>query len=287
MKIAVIGATGLLGQPVTKELIKAGFEVTIIARTPAKAQALFPQTPVFQGDVKDIESLKKAFLGQDAVYLNLSVEQTEKPRDFHTETDGLRNIITAAQQTGIKRIAYLSSIVMRYHGMNGFRWWVFEIKHQAVNLLKESGIPFTIFYPSAFMESFYLQKQGNKIGTVGKSPQKMWFIAAEDFGKQVVKSFEVVKDGESKQYVIQGTDGLTANEAAQQFVDNYSKEKLSTMNLPLFVLKIMGVFNQRMNYLAHICEALNKYPEKLVAEKTWAELGKPSISVAEFAKKSV
>ena len=287
MKIAVIGATGLLGQPVTKELIKAGFEVTIIARTPAKAQALFPQTPVVQGDVKDIESLKKAFSGQDAVYLNLSVEQTEKPRDFHTETDGLRNIITAAQQTGIKRIAYLSSIVMRYQGMNGFRWWVFEIKHQAVNLLKESGIPFTIFYPSAFMESFYLQKQGNKIGTVGKSPQKMWFIAAEDFGKQVVKSFEVVKDGESKQYVIQGTDGLTANEAAQQFVDNYAKEKLSTMNLPLFVLKIMGVFNQRMNYLAHICEALNKYPEKLVAEKTWDELGKPSISVAEFAKKSV
>lgn len=287
MKIAVIGATGLLGQPVTKELIKAGFEVTIIVRTPAKAQALFPQTPVVQGDVKDIESLKKAFLGQDAVYLNLSVEQTEKLRDFHTETDGLRNIITAAQQTGIKRIAYLSSIVMRYQGMNGFRWWVFEIKHQAVNLLKESGIPFTIFYPSAFMESFYLQKQGNKIGTVGKSPQKMWFIAAEDFGKQVIKSFEVVKDGESKQYVIQGTDGLTANEAAQQFVDNYAKEKLSTMNLPLFVLKIMGVFNQRMHYLAHICEALNKYPEKLVAEKTWAELGKPSISVAEFAKKSV
>lgn len=287
MKIAVIGATGLLGQPVTKELIKAGFEVTIVARTPAKAQALFPQTPVVQGDAKDIESLKKAFSGQDTVYLNLSVEQTEKPSDFHTETDGLQNIITAAQQTGIKRIAYLSSIVMRYQGMNGFRWWVFDVKHLAVNLLKESGIPFTIFYPSTFMESFYLQKQGNKIGTVGKSTQKMWFIAAEDYGKQVAKSFEVVKDGESKQYVIQGTDGLTANEAAQQFVDNYSKEKLATMNLPLFVLKIMGVFNQRMNYLAHICEALNKYPEKLVAEKTWDELGKPTINIAEFAQKPV
>ena len=286
MKIAVIGATGLLGQPVTKELIKAGFEVTIVARTPAKAQDLFPQIPVIEGDVKDIKSLKKAFSGQDAIYLNLSIEQTEKPSDFHTETDGMRNIIAAAQQMGIKRIAYLSSIVMRYQGMNGFRWWVFDIKHKAVNLLKESGIPCTVFYPSTFMESFYLQKQGSKIGTVGKSPQKMWFIAAEDYGKQVAKSFELLKNGESKQYVIQGTEGLTANEAAQRFVDNYSKEKLSTMNLPLFVLKIMGVFNQRMNYLAHICEALNKYPEKLVAEKTWDELGKPIISIAEFAQKS-
>ncbi|WP_212592962.1 NmrA family NAD(P)-binding protein [Spirosoma agri] len=32
MRIAIIGATGMLGQPVTHEFIRAGFSIRIIAR---------------------------------------------------------------------------------------------------------------------------------------------------------------------------------------------------------------------------------------------------------------
>lgn len=285
MKIAVIGATGLLGRPVTQELIKAGYAVTIVARDPAKAQALFPNAKVVQGDVQDLESLRNAFEGQQALYLSLSVEQTETADAFHTETDGMQHIIEAAKQTGIRRIAYLSSIVMRYQGMNGFKWWVFDIKFKAVQLLKASGIPITVFYPSTFMESFYIQKQGNKIGTVGKSKQKMWFVAAQDYGKQVAKSFEVVPDGESKHYAIQGPEGYTYHEAVKLFTDHYTKEKLSELNIPLWVTKLVGLGNQRMNYASRICEALNNYPEKFVAENTWSELGQPQITIEAFAKR--
>lgn len=285
MKIAIIGATGLLGRPVTQELIKAGYAVTILARNPAKAQALFPNTPIVPADVQDVASLVRAFEGQQAVYLSLSVEQTETSEAFHTETDGMANIIEAAQQTGIRRIAYLSSIVMRYQGMNGFKWWVFDVKMKALQLLKASGIPITVFYPSTFMESFYIQKQGNKIGTVGKSKQKMWFIAAQDYGKQVAKSFEVVADGQSKHYAIQGPEGYTYHEAVGLFAQHYSKEKLFELNVPLWVTKLVGFGNQRMNYASRICEALNNYPEKFVAEGTWNELGKPQITIEEFARR--
>ena len=37
-----------------------------------------------------------------------------------------------------------------------------------------------------------------------------------------------------------------------------------------------------MNYAYHICEALNKYPEKFESENTWNDLGKPSITLAEY-----
>jgi putative NADH-flavin reductase len=37
-KIAIIGATGKIREPITKKFLKAGFEVTILARNPEKAK---------------------------------------------------------------------------------------------------------------------------------------------------------------------------------------------------------------------------------------------------------
>ena len=48
-KIAIIGATGLLGKPVTQQLIQAGFEITIIARDVEKARNTFPNTNIIYG----------------------------------------------------------------------------------------------------------------------------------------------------------------------------------------------------------------------------------------------
>ena len=76
-KIAIIGATGMLGQPVTKAFINAGFEVTLLVRNADKAKALFgSKVRIVKGDIKDTISLEELLIGQDAVYLNLSVEQS-------------------------------------------------------------------------------------------------------------------------------------------------------------------------------------------------------------------
>ena len=41
-KIAMIGATGMLGMPVAIALLEAGFEVTALARNPASARRALP-----------------------------------------------------------------------------------------------------------------------------------------------------------------------------------------------------------------------------------------------------
>jgi hypothetical protein len=48
----------------------------------------------------------------------------------------------------------------------------------------------------------------------------------------------------------------------------------------------LGAFNQKINYGAKIIDALNNYPEKFGAETTWAELGKPTVTLAEYARKA-
>lgn len=285
-KILFIGATGMLGRPVAKELIKAGFVITLLARNVKKAQSLFPGTMVVPGDVFDKTSLVKAMAGMDAVYCNLSVLQTSKEKNRQAEREGVDNIIKAAKETGIKRLAYLSSLVHLYNGMNGFSWWAFNIKQSAVKKIKTAGIPYTIFYPSTFMETFpYQMMRGNKIAMLGNSVMPMWFIAAADYGKQVAASFRILTN-ENKEYPIQGTEAYTFSQANNIFIENYSNDKLKTMMAPVGIIKFLGNFSPRFNYAWHICEALNKYPEKFESEATWKELGKPVITLAEYAQTS-
>jgi len=280
-KILFIGASGMLGKPVALELLRAGFPVTLLARDVEKMQKLFPKTSVVKGDVFDITSLEASMAGQEIIYLNLSVAQSSKKNEPQPEREGVNNIIEAAKKASVKRIVYLSSLIKNYEGMNGFSWWAFQIKHEAVNAIKKSGLNYSIFYPSTFMECLDKQMlQGTRIMLAGKSEAPMWFIAGKDYGVQV--AWAMKKAGENNQeYAVQGLEPFTSDEAAKVFIEN-TKSKIKIMRAPLAPLKYIGIFNQRMNYAYHICEALNKYPEKFESENTWNDLGKPSTTLAEY-----
>lgn len=76
--ILVIGGTDMIGKPVTRALIRAGFQVSMLARHP---QALFPEATVLPGDVFDPIRLMQAFEGQNAVYISLSPSRTARRKD--------------------------------------------------------------------------------------------------------------------------------------------------------------------------------------------------------------
>jgi uncharacterized protein YbjT (DUF2867 family) len=284
-KIAFIGATGLLGKPVAFALAKAGYEVTALVRDPGPARKIFPkEIRIFPGDMRNDSDIRKLLTGHDKVYLNLSVKQNEKKTDWHSEDQGIKSLLPIAKEAGIRRIFYLSSLIQRYQGVNGFNWWVFEIKHNAVKLIQASGIPSTIFYPSTFMEAITTQyMQGRKLLIAGKSKHKQHFIAAADYAAQVVKAVET-NTGDNKDYVIQGPEAYLTDEALNIFKQNYTKSKLSISSAPAAMITLFGKFNQKLNYGSYIIDALNNYPEKFEADQTWAELGKPQVTLKDFAK---
>jgi uncharacterized protein YbjT (DUF2867 family) len=283
MKILVIGASGMLGKPVTRGLVKAGFTITLLARNARKMRELFPGQRVVEGDVLDPISLVNAFEGQDAVYINLQAPRGVSRSYPLPEREGIDNIIDSAMYSGIKRIAYLSSLVQNYNGTNGYHWWVFDMKQTAVTKIKSCGIPYTIFYPSSFMETIdQLMRQGNKILLAGESKVPMYFVAGEDYGRQVASSFRLLNN-ESKEYVVQGLEAYNWDEAAKIFIQNYSKAKLKVMKAPLGMLKLAGRVSPKTWYGYKIVTALNNYPEKFEADQTWNELGKPTITLAQYA----
>ena len=280
--IFFVGATGMLGRPVALELIRAGFNLTLLGRDTEKLEKLFPNIRYVKGDIHHSGGLEEALKGQEIVYLNLSINQSSGSSELQTEREGIQNIVAAAKAAGVKRIVYLSSLIKNYQGMNGFNWWAFDIKHAAVDTIKKSGISYSIFHPSTFMETLDKQMmQGSRLMLAGKSEAPMWFIAAKDYGIQVAWALKKA-DQNNQEYIIQGLEPFTFDEAAKVFVSN-AKKKVKIFKAPLAPIKLLGKFHQRMNYAANIIEALNKYPEKFESENTWNDLGKPSITLAQYA----
>ncbi|MFN5865745.1 MAG: SDR family oxidoreductase [Candidatus Kapaibacterium sp.] len=283
--IAIIGATGMLGKPVAKAFIAAGFTVTLLARDAAKASAVFgPSVRVVRGDLRDEASVRTLLQGQDAVYLNLSVEQTSTAGDWQAEREGLALVLRVAKELGIQRVGYLSSLLKDY---DGFPWWVFDIKRAAVDAVRKSGIPYSVFFPSTFMEAFDSDspgsmRQGQRLTLSGLSRHKMYLIAGDDYGRQVVRAFAL--DNGDNDYAVQGKEGFTTDEAAALFAQHYTAAKLSVSAIPMGVLRFFALFSRRFDYVAHIVHALNEYPETFQAETTWKELGEPRLTLLEYIR---
>ncbi|MCE3229102.1 MAG: NAD(P)H-binding protein [Bacteroidetes bacterium] len=284
IKVAFIGASGMLGKPVATQLIKHGIEVTALARNAEQLKKDIPGISTVSGNMNSSSDLDTLLKGKEVVYLSLSIKQNEKKNAWHTESEGMEMLIASAKRNGIKRIAYLSSIIMDHQGKDGFNWWVFDLKHKAVKMIKDSGIPYTIFYPSNFMESLSnMYKMGNKMMLAGESKEPMFFISGADYGKQVARAIIEHNNG-NREYYVQGPQAFTADRAVEEFMKHYTKEKLSISRAPLGVIKFFGMFSTKMNYGANILEALNNYPEKFMAQKTWDELGKPETTIADYAR---
>jgi len=115
-RLLVIGATGFVGRHVARELLSCGYSVRCVARKPARAQGLAEAgCEVVQGDISDLASIKSAVAGVEAVYVSI---HTISPQHASTsgqgftevESNGLRNVVTACQAQGVRRLIYITSL---------------------------------------------------------------------------------------------------------------------------------------------------------------------------------
>ena len=133
MKIAIIGATGVLGRNLVPLLIKHRYEVLALVRYPKKAKnTLPPQTKVAEYDLlkeENYEKLSSLLEGCQCV-VNIA---TSIPSDFdkpgawdsnnRLRTEGTKKIIDASLNSGVKRYIQ-QSIVMAYS--DGGDEWINE-----------------------------------------------------------------------------------------------------------------------------------------------------------------
>lgn len=115
MKIAITGATGLVGSNLALELIRQGHIVRCTRRGSSKVAHLddFPIEWV-DGDLSKPESLKRAFDGSDAVFHCAALTEVwhhPTPALVRTNVEGTRHVIDAVTACGGPRLVHCSSVV--------------------------------------------------------------------------------------------------------------------------------------------------------------------------------
>jgi dihydroflavonol-4-reductase len=110
----VMGASGFLGSHVTRQLVERGDDVRVWTR-PSSSTTPFDGLPVehLRGELDDDAALRDAMRDVDTVYYCI-VDTRAWLRDpaplFATNVEGLRHVLDAAVETGVRRFVFCSTV---------------------------------------------------------------------------------------------------------------------------------------------------------------------------------
>ena len=106
MKIALFGATGNAGSHLLKALLAAGHEVSILVWDSKRPNLSNPTLRILEGDVLNLEDVRKTLEGQEMVISALNEGLTITR---HTQSLGTANLIRVMQEKNIHRIICLGA----------------------------------------------------------------------------------------------------------------------------------------------------------------------------------
>ncbi len=140
MTILVTGATGRVGRHVVDHLVQRGANVRALVRDPSKAD--FPASvEVVQGELLDLDALRRAFAGVRTLFLLNAVAGDEFTQALIT--------LNIAREQGVDRVVYLSVI----HSDRFVNVPHFAVKLGAERMIEQMGFSATILRPAYFIDN--------------------------------------------------------------------------------------------------------------------------------------
>ncbi len=279
LRILVVGATGMLGRPVVRRLVREGFTVTGLVRDAGRARPLLPPPcSLIPGDVTDGASLDRAMAGADAVYVNLAAPRS--PRRTDVELEGTARIVEAARRAGVPHLLKISFMgVPEASSM----WW--QVRHKALSerSIVESGIGWTIFRPTWFMESLALFRLGPWLVLPRARPGAIWWIAADDYAAQVAAALRSDR-AVGRAYAIQGPEPAGLLEAARRFAAARPPSPLRVREIPHRLVRALASVSADARYVLDLLEVTRATNTVFEAQEAWADLGRPATTIEAFAR---
>ena len=192
--ILVVGATGLLGGEICRQLSAAGHPVRALVR-PTSNESRVEDLRVLgaelaTGDLKDGASLETACRGAEVVITTASTTLSRQPDDTIASVDqeGQLRLIEAAKASGVSRFVYIS-----YSGNQVIDCPLTTAKRTVEQTLRDSGLTYTILRPSYFMEVWLSPALGfdaarGQARVYGSGRAPISFISFNDVARFVVIS---------------------------------------------------------------------------------------------------
>lgn len=144
--IFITGATGFIGRHLLPALKDKGYSARCLVRTPDRAELCEKsgfETAI--GDITGRKSLEHALEGvRMVVHLVGIMEEKGKQTFKRVHVQGTENLVEEAKKAGIKHFFYQSALGADPDSRAAYQ----RTKAEAEEIVRASGLPFTIFRPS-------------------------------------------------------------------------------------------------------------------------------------------
>ena len=228
--ILVYGGTGVQGEPLVSELLNEGLNVRVITRKPANVK----QGESFYGDLGDISSLKEANRGIDGVMYILPLSNYDKMVEY------THNVVNAAKANNVQKIIMNTSVSGVDKKIGNYS---LDLKVDAENVLRESGIDYLIFRPTIYIDNFiqpmHLENINERsiIGYATPSDFKVSWISLKDTSIYMIRGL-LNHDLSNGTYNIGGKESLSGSEIAEIISEEMGK-KINYTQVPNEQMKEM------------------------------------------------
>ena len=123
MRAFVTGATGFVGSHVARELAEQGAELCLLTRNSSRTENIEDlKAELITGDLADAASLKRGMQSCDYVF-HVAADYRLWVRDpgamYRANVEGTRAIMQAAQECGVRRVIYTSTVATMGFTRNG------------------------------------------------------------------------------------------------------------------------------------------------------------------------
>ncbi len=182
--ILVVGATGMLGGAILRELLDRGEEVRALVRESSAEEALREAgAETVSGDLKDPASLPPACQGVST--LITTANSAGRGGDDNVETvdlEGNHSLIEAASASGVEHFIFVSAQGEDPDSPVPF----LRAKGLASKRLRDSGMAYTVLVPDIYMDVWVPLvvlgpvASGRPVTIVGEGARKHYLMAVDD-----------------------------------------------------------------------------------------------------------
>jgi len=242
--ILVTGGTGFVGTHLVRRLRAENVPVRVVVRNPGRAEPLRDLgVELVTGDVSDKKSLESAARGAERVVHLVGIIQEGPGFSFQdVHVDGTRNVVEAAQSSGVRHFFYQSALGTR----PGAKSMYHRTKWQAEEAVRASGIPFTILRPSLIYgpsDQFTIRlsemiRIAPVIPIIGSGKSKVQPIFIDDVVSCILKA--ITGDAFLNEiFEVGGPDQLTYEEVTTAIADAMGVKR-PALHMPLLFVRSMA-----------------------------------------------
>ncbi len=276
----VVGATGLLGEPVARRLREEGHCVRLLVRDPDRVRARLGETFEYVGgSVTDGAAVERAVDGCDAVHISLGAGRADLDAVEHR---GTAMLAAAAARHGVRRISYLTGSLVRES--YGEPIAEHRAKRAAEDAIEGSGVPYTFFRPTYFMDTLPRHVQGRVAVLFGRQNRLLHPVAARDYAAMVARALQTPAAA-FREFFVHGPEPMTLAEALRLYCASVAPGA-RVITVPRRVMSVIdrAALGSRLQGSLEIMALLARLGERGDPKPANALLGAPATTLREWCE---